>query len=521
MPQLEMSNRPAIVMRGITKRFAGVTANDGVDFDANFGEVHALIGENGAGKSTLMSILAGLYRPDAGSLEIDGQPVQFRSPRDAIERGIGMVYQHFMLVEPFTVAENVLLGQAGAGVLLETAAAERKLVELAEHYGLDVDPKARVWQLSVGEQQRVEILRLLYRGARILVFDEPTAVLTPHEATSLIKTIRSLAADGYCVVFISHKLDEVRAVADRVTVLARGKVVDVVPATTDRHALARLMVGRELAAAVERPAASLLDETNQGPVVLSLSGVGANGDKGVPALTDVNLAVRAGEVLGIAGVAGNGQRELAEIVTGLRRCTAGRINVAGADITNAASSRIAAMGVAHIPEDRIATGLVAAMDVSGNAILRDYQKPPLARGPFLATRAISAFADRLISVYDVKTPGRKTKMASLSGGNQQKLLIGRELNGEPNVIVAVHPTRGVDIGATETIHRLLTEQRTRGAAILLISEDLDELIALSDRIAVLYNGRVVGTVPASEAEHDRIGVMMTGVDPAAETVNHG
>ena len=522
MPQPDEMNRPAIEMRGITKRFAGVVANDNVDFEARFGEVHALIGENGAGKSTLMSILAGLYRPDAGTLAIDGEPVQFRSPRDAIERGIGMVYQHFMLVEPFTVAENVLLGQANAGIVLETAATERKLADLAARYGLDVDPKAHVWQLSVGEQQRVEILRLLYRGARILVFDEPTAVLTPQESTNLIKTIRSLAANGYCVIFISHKLDEVRAVADRVTVMARGKVVDVVPASTDRHTLARLMVGRELAGAVERPAASALSDANQGQIALSLKDVSAMSDKGVPALTDVSLAVREGEILGIAGVAGNGQSELAEIVTGLRRATAGTVTAAGRDITRASSAKIARLGVAHIPEDRISTGLVASMDVAGNAIMRDYQRPPLAKGPFLAGRAVHAFADRLISAYDVKTPHRRTRMGALSGGNQQKLLIGRELNGEPSVIVAVHPARGVDIGATETIHRLLAEQRARGAAVLLISEDLDELLALSDRIAVLYNGRVVGTVAAHEAEHDRIGLMMTGVDPAtAEAVIHG
>lgn len=509
-------------MQGITKRFAGVVANDDVDFEARFGEVHALIGENGAGKSTLMSILAGLYRPDAGTMAIDGTPVQFRSPRDGIEHGIGMVYQHFMLVEPFTVAENVLLGQTNAGFKLESAAAERKLNELAGQYGLGVDPKARVWQLSVGEQQRVEILRLLYRGARILVFDEPTAVLTPHEADNLIKTIRALAASGYCVVFISHKLDEVRAVADRVTVMARGKVIDLVPASTDRHTLARLMVGRELAPALERPDAALRSEMAAGPITLTLTKVRANGDKGVPALVDVDLDVRVGEILGIAGVAGNGQRELAEVVTGLRRVTEGAVHATGVDITNASPARIAGLGVAHIPEDRLATGLVAAMDVAGNAILRDYQQPPLSKGPFLAARAVSAFADRLISIYDVKTPGRHTRLAALSGGNQQKLLIGRELNGAPNVVVAVHPTRGVDIGATETIHRLLTDQRARGAAILLISEDLDELLALSDRIAVLYNGRVVGTVTTVEADRDRIGVMMTGVDPVTLAMaDHG
>ncbi len=529
-----MEKRLAVEMHGITKRFAGVVANDGVDFAARFGEVHALIGENGAGKSTLMSILAGLYRPDTGVIRAGGETVHFRSPRDAIARGIGMVYQHFMLVEPFTVAENMLLGKEGQRTWLETTAVEREISELGRRYGLGVDPRARVWQLSVGEQQRVEILRLLARGARILILDEPTAVLTPQEAAGLIRTLRELAADGLCIIFISHKLEEVLAVADRVTVMRRGRVVASVEAMkTTRHELARLMVGRELAAFVEHEGEGPKEGTGprEGtgpsptgrvgsvagpPVVLELAGVGAMGDRGVPALADISLQVRAGEILGVAGVAGNGQRELEQVVTGLRVATAGTVRIAGRDMTNRSPADIAAAGVAHIPEDRLADGLIPGMDLAGNAILREYRRPPLARGPFLMPRAIAAFADRLLRDYDVKAPSRHVKLRTLSGGNQQKLLLGRELSGAPKLIVAVHPTRGVDVGATEAIHGLLRAQRARGAAILLISEDLDELLALSDRIAVLFSGRIVGTLPASEATPERVGFLMAGVT-AAET----
>jgi ABC-type uncharacterized transport system ATPase subunit len=504
----------AVAMRGIGKRFAGVVANDAVDFEACFGEVHALVGENGAGKSTLMSIVAGLYRPDEGTVAVDGAPVDFHSPRDAIRQGIGMVYQHFMLVEPFTVAENAMLGRSGSA-WLDPAEVERELARLGTRYGLAVDPRARVWQLSVGEQQRVEILRLLYRGARILVFDEPTAVLTPQEASGLLATLRDLAADGFCVIFISHKLDEVLAVADRITVLRHGRVVaTTVAAATDRRALARSMVGRDLASLVERPDAEPREQVAPGEVVLAVEGLRAEGDNGLPALDGVEMEVRAGEILGVAGVAGNGQRELAESITGLRRIIGGRVRIGGRDLTNRSPREIARAGVAHIPEDRLATGLVPGMDLAGNAILRDYRHAPLARGPFLVRRAIAAFADRLLRDYDVKAPSRRAKLRTLSGGNQQKLLLARELAGEPTLLVAVHPTRGVDIGATETIHALLRAQRSRGAATLLISEDLDELLALADRIAVLFEGRVMGTVLAAGANREHLGLLMAGVEDA-------
>jgi simple sugar transport system ATP-binding protein len=514
------SEAPAITMRGITKRFGDVVANDRVDFSAAWGEVHALVGENGAGKSTLMSILAGLYRPDEGVVEIDGRPVQFRSPRDAIAHGIGMVYQHFMLVDPFTVAENVVMGERTGGIGLQLARVEDRLAELAEAYGLDVDPKAKIWQLSVGEQQRVEILRLLYLGARVLVFDEPTAVLTPQEAKGLIRTLRGLTAQGFTVIFISHKLDEVLDVADQISILRRGRVVASMPAEgTDRRTLARLMVGRDLAQIVEDPRREPHESVATGETVLALHDVTATGDKGVPALKNVSLEIRAGETLGIAGVAGNGQSELAEAVTGLRRTTSGTIQVAGRDVTNCAAGEIARAGVAHVPEDRLATGLIGGMDISSNAILRDYGGPPLAQGPFLSGASVANFTDNLITRHDVKTPGRWARLRTLSGGNQQKLLLGRELNGEPRLIVAVHPTRGVDVGATEAIHAALREQRTRGAATLLISEDLDELLALADRIAVMFDGKVMGILPARDADPEQIGLLMAGV--TLEAAAHG
>ncbi|MBA3275183.1 MAG: ABC transporter ATP-binding protein [Chloroflexia bacterium] len=500
----------AVAMLGITKRFGSVVANDAISFVARKGEVHALIGENGAGKSTLMSILAGFYRPDAGELRIGGQPVTFRSPGEAIEAGIGMVYQHFMLVDSFTVAENIVLGLPCTGITLDLDEAERQLVDVSTRYGLGVDPKARIWQLSVGEQQRVEILRLLIRGATTLVFDEPTAVLTPQESADLIQTMRALAAEGFCVIFISHKLGEVEAVADRITVLRHGSIVDTLDAgAADRRALARMMVGRELAAV-------LLDDGEvdgaggTGDVILAVEALTALGDKRLPALRGVSFGIRAGETFGIAGVAGNGQRELAEVITGLRPATGGTVTLRGEAITNAHPRTIARAGVAHVPEDRLGAGLVGPLDLASNAILRTYRRNPIARGPMLVKRAIDRFADRLISEHEVNPADHSARLRDLSGGNQQKLLIARELAGEPAAIVAVHPTRGVDVGASEAIHGVLRAQRARGVATLLISEDLDELIALCDRIAVIYEGQLMGTVTPREAEAETLGLMMAG-----------
>jgi simple sugar transport system ATP-binding protein len=503
------AGQEAVALVNISKRFGSVVANDNVTFVAHTGEVHALIGENGAGKSTLMSILAGIYRPDSGVLRIGGQVVDLRSPADAIARSVGMVYQHFMLIESFTVTENVMLGLPDSGIRLDTAHVESELRRLSDAYGLDIDPTAHIWQLSVGEQQRVEIMRLLYRGAKILVLDEPTAVLTPQEADALIATLRQMASEGFCVIFISHKLDEVLAVADRITVLRHGAVIGTIEAgLASRQDLARMMVGRELASALLHD--DELTAHRTGDVVLAIRDLTATNEKRLPALRGVSLDVHAGETLGIAGVAGNGQRELAEVITGLRPAVSGSVMLDGREITNRHPRAIARAGVAHIPEDRLGTGLVGALDLSSNAILRAYRQRPIAKGSFLATHAIARFTDALISSYDVKTAGRSARLHDLSGGNQQKLLIARELAGEPRLIVAVHPTRGVDVGASEAIHDVLRAQRLRGAATLLISEDLGELLALSDRIAVLYEGRIMGVVAARDADPETLGLMMAG-----------
>ncbi len=507
--QLHNQTAPAIEMRGISKRFGHVVANDDVHFDARFGEVHALVGENGAGKSTLMSVLAGVYRADSGSLAINGKTVDFKSPRDAIASGIGMVYQHFRLVESFTVVENVALGDADTPIRLELRQLADTLRDLGKRFGLDVNPEARIWQLSVGEQQRVEILRLLHRGARILVFDEPTAVLTPHESTSLIKTLREMAAQGFCVIFISHKLNEVLAVADRITVLRRGRTVATKDAaTTSRAELAQLMVGRELASTLltER----YVTDHEMREVRLSASGLEAMSDSGLPALRSVSFEVHGGEILGVAGVAGNGQRELAEVLTGLRPAASGSFRINGLEMTNQSPAKIARAGVAHVPEDRIGTGLVRGLDLAGNAILRAYRKHPIARKTIISRRSVAHFADRLIASHNVQPASRTARMRDLSGGNQQKLLIGRELAMNPTVMIAVHPTRGVDVGASEAIHAAFRTLREQNAATLLISEDLDELFELCDRIAVLYDGAIQGTVPADRARLDEIGLMMAG-----------
>ena len=499
----------AVAMHGITKRFGAVTANDDITFIARKGEVHALIGENGAGKSTLMSILAGLYRPDAGELRVDGQPIQFRSPADAIGAGIGMVYQHFMLVDSFTVVENVVLGMPSTGLGLHLDDVSARLREFSQRYGLAIDPDARIWQLSVGEQQRVEIVRLLIRGATTLVFDEPTAVLTPQESQDLIRTLRALAAEGYCVIFISHKLDEVAAVADRISVLRHGRIIDTIDAAgANRRDLARMMVGRELAGVLL--ADEDVDAQRMGEVTLVLDDLHAMGDKGLSALNGVSLEIRAGETLGVAGVAGNGQRELAEVITGLRPATSGQVTLQGQDMTNHSPRAIARAGVAHVPEDRLGTGLVGGLDLASNSILRNYRRNPISRGALLVKGAIDRFTDGLITSYDVQPANRSARARDLSGGNQQKLLIARELAGEPAAIVAVHPTRGVDVGASESIHDVLRAQRARGAATLLISEDLEELMHLCDRIAVLYEGSVMGTVRPQEVDAETIGLMMAG-----------
>lgn len=508
----------AVQMRGITKRFPGVLANERVDFEVRQGEIHALLGENGAGKSTLMSVLCGLYEPDEGEIYLAAgqhgelKPANIHSPRDAIAAGIGMVHQHFKLVPTQTVAENVILGLEGVPFRPDMRRIEADIARLGERYHLPVEPQAHIWQLSVGEQQRVEILKLLYRGADILILDEPTAVLTPQEAQELGVVLRNMAAEGKAIIFISHKLDEVLAFANRVTVLRDGKNVATLEiSSTSKPELARLMVGREVLFRVEKAICSV------GPPTLELRGVSANNDKGLPALRDVSFTVCSSQIVGVAGVTGNGQTELADVVTGLRPVTAGHIYVRGRELTGQSSRRFIQAGVAHIPCDRLGMGLAGNLPVSDNLIMKAYRRAPISSGPFLARRAVSTFARQLVDSFQVMTPSLATPARSLSGGNQQKAILAREITAgektageQPVLLVAAYPTRGLDVGAIETVRRLLLEQRSGGAAILLISEDLEELLVMSDRIVVLHGGEVMGVVDADEVSVDELGLMMAG-----------
>lgn len=494
-------------MRGIVKRFPGVLANDRIDFDVHAGEIHALLGENGAGKSTLMKVLYGLYRPDEGNILLNGETAPIESPMDAIRQGIGMIHQHFMLVPTLSVAENVALGLASSrGPLLDLDVVTERLHNLSSAYGLRVDPTALVWQLAVGEQQRVEILKALYRGADLLILDEPTAVLTPQEVNDLFNTLRRMANEGHTLIFISHKLHEVLSISDRVTVLRDGRVVKTLPtAETSRDELARLMVGRDVLMCVDRPPVEL------GQVRLSLEGVSADGDRGVPALRDVSLKVVAGEILGIAGVSGNGQRELAQVAAGLRPVTQGRVVIDGEDVTGWPPSRLLKHGLSYVPEERMRDGAIREFTVAENLILRGHDERPYASGIFMNFGKIASGSDDLIRGFDIKTPSRDTPLRSLSGGNIQKTIMARELSRQPSVLVAAQPTRGVDIGATEYIHQLLIAQRAKGTATILISEDLDEIQNLSDRIAVMYEGRIMGVVKCGDATVEQLGLMMAGV----------
>lgn len=496
--------RPLVELRGIVKTFPGVVANAGIDLAIGPGEVLALLGENGAGKSTLMSILAGLYRPDAGTIHLQSEPVELRSPRDAIARGIGMVHQHFRLIEAFTVTENILLGWHTPRFRLNTRAEAARVQGMAAEHGLGIDPHAYVWQLSVGERQRVEIAKMLYRDARVLILDEPTAVLTPQEVRRLFIAIREIARQGRAVVFISHKLDEVLAIADQIVVLRGGRVAGRTrPDATTPRALAQMMVGHEIDA-TPRPAGA------PGAVVLALDGIVAYGDRGHRALHVETLDVRAGEIVGVAGVAGNGQRELAEVITGLRLASAGRIQFEGRDITSLAPRLRFAQGIAYIPEDRLGEGLIGAFSIVDNAVLRDYGSPPISRGPIFRRREARAKAAAIVDRFQVRTADLEAPVRHLSGGNQQRLLVGRETWARPRVLVAMHPTRGLDIEATAAVHRILLELRAAGVAVLLISESLEELFAVSDRITVLHRGRIAGERPAAAATREEIGMMMAG-----------
>jgi ABC-type uncharacterized transport system ATPase subunit len=499
----------AVALRGITKRFPAVVANDLVDFEAAEGEVHALLGENGAGKTTLSNILTGLYRPDEGEILLLGRRVEFHSPRDAISAGIAMVHQHFRLVSPFSVAENVVLGDQrdlGRGFLVRTGAIEQRVAELSSRYGLAVDPRARIWQLSVGEQQRVEILKALYQDARILILDEPTAVLTPQEADALFETVRAMAADGRTVIFISHKLHEVKAVADRVTVLRRGRsIATASTAEATPRSLAALMVGREVEIGRRHE-----DRPQVGEVVLSLDGVCADGDRGVPAVNDVSLDVRRGEIVAIAGVAGNGQRELSETIVGMRPTTKGTVEVGGRRVRSGDPRSAIRAGVAYVPEDRLGTGVAPTMSIASNLVLKSYRRAPISRGPFLRFGRIRDLALRAIDKYDVRASGPDEPAWQLSGGNLQKVVLSREFSGEPAVLVAASPTRGLDVSSIESVHAYLREAASTGVGVLLLSEDLDEILALADRIAVMYEGGIAGERDARSATVEELGLLMAG-----------
>ncbi|HDM27029.1 MAG TPA: ABC transporter ATP-binding protein, partial [Candidatus Bathyarchaeota archaeon] len=462
--------------------------------------------ENGAGKTTLMNILYGIYQPDEGEIYVRGRRVRIRSPKDAIRLGIGMVHQHFMLVYTHTVAENIALGLPTAKFFLPLREVEEKIRELSERYGLKVDPKAKIWQLSTGEQQRVEILKILYRGAEVLILDEPTAVLTPREAEELFAVMRRMAKEGRAIVFITHKLEEVMAVSDRVTVLRKGRVVATLKTSeTDKRELARLMVGREVLFRLEKAPAKL------GRVVLDVKNLKALNDRGLVAVRGVSFQVREGEIFGIAGVAGNGQKELVEAITGLRRAEEGKILLMGEDITNHTPRDLIDRGVYHIPEERIRMGLVPNMTVAENLVLKSYRRPPFCRSLLLDYGEIRKYAEKMVSKYNIVTPSIDTPAKLLSGGNIQRLILARETSGRPRLVVAAHPTYGLDVGATEYIRKLLLKLREQGAAILLVSEDLEEVLTLSDRVAVMFEGQFMGVLKAEEADMEEIGLMMAGV----------
>ena len=494
-------------MKKICKYFAGVRANYQVDLEVSKGEVHALLGENGAGKSTLMNVLYGLYTPTSGEIYFDGKLVEIPNPKKAIELGIGMVHQHFMLVSALSVVENVVLGMKGEKTpRLDLASAAARLQSLADQYNMKIDPYAKIWQLSVGQQQRVEILKALYRGAKLFILDEPTAVLTPQEVEELFNMIHTLTSQGNTVIFISHKLNEVMSICSRVTVLRLGEVVATLnTCDTNKEELAKLMVGKEITFEYDKKAMEPAEQTS----VLEMKDIECFNSKGVKALKSLNLEVRSGEILGICGVDGNGQSELSDCITGLTKVTAGKVLVNGKDVTNAKPLDVLKRKVSHIPEDRHKRGVVLGMNLVENVLLMNYYRKDFSKGEWLNWKYINKYAGDLLEQYQVKTPSAYEMMGNLSGGNQQKVVLGREILREPDLLIAMHPSRGLDVGATEYVQREIVKERDRGAAVLLISTELEEILSLSDRIAVLYEGEIMGIV-SPDIEIHRLGLMMAG-----------
>ena len=507
---------PALEMRGITKRYPGVVANDRISLEVRPGEIHALLGENGAGKTTLMNVLYGLATPDEGEILLDGSPVQIAGPADAIARGISMVHQHFMLVPVLTVADNILLGEETMAnrFFLDRREAHKRIIELGRRFGFEIDPEVKVGSLSVGWQQRVEILKALYRNARILVLDEPTAVLTPQETEEIFAVLRRLAAEGHSIVFISHKLYEVLEIADRITVIRRGRVVgERKPAETDEDDLAELMVGREVQLTVDR------GTSHPGAAVLNVTGLGASDDRGQPMVRGVDLEVRAGEIFGIAGVAGNGQDELVESIIGLRHPTTGTVTLDGLDITAYTPRQMNEAQVAYVPADRHRFGLILSFPLADNLVLTSYYRPPYARGLIRNREAIDRDAASAVEKFDIRTPSANVRASTLSGGNQQKAVVAREFDRELKLLILDQPTRGLDVGSIEFIHRQVIAKRDAGTAVLLVSAELDEVLELSDRIGVMYEGRIVAVLDGPSADKNAVGLLMaTGGedrDPAA------